>query len=123
MKRIFALFLTAVLFSWFAPAPSARGATTREVCLSGCPYTSIQAAITDSANGDTVLVSDGHYSGLIDFLGRAITVRSRNGAGVTVINGHDAGTVVSFISGEGPASVFDGFTVVGGQATDGGGIR
>ena len=46
-------------------------------------FNSIQAAINDSNDGDTVIVADGTYTGPgnrdIDFLGKAITVRSENG--------------------------------------------
>jgi len=46
-------------------------------------FNNIQAAINDANDGDTVLVADGTYTGEgnrdIDFLGKAIIVRSENG--------------------------------------------
>jgi parallel beta-helix repeat protein/predicted outer membrane repeat protein len=91
----------------------------------GKPYTTIQSAINDSVNGDTVLVYDGAYVENINFNGKAITVKSVNGATSTIIDGNASGYVVTF-SGEGPGSVLDGFTIRNGgnsaNHTNGGGI-
>ena len=51
------------------------------------PYSTIQDAINAAVDGDIVLVSDGTYLKSIDFIGRAITVQSENGAGSTTIDG------------------------------------
>ncbi len=42
----------------------------------GDPYCSIQTAIDNAVNADEVVVAPGTYFETIDFLGRAITVRS-----------------------------------------------
>jgi hypothetical protein len=101
-------------------------AATLEVAPSGYPYTSIQAAINAAVDGDTVLVHDGTYVENINFLGKAITVKSVNGAAST-INGNGSSSLVTFNHGEGSGSVLDGFTmtncIVGGNtASTGGGI-
>ncbi|MFH1998404.1 MAG: right-handed parallel beta-helix repeat-containing protein, partial [Planctomycetota bacterium] len=85
-------------------------------------YSSIQEAIDVAMNGDTVLVKPGTYLENIDFKGKAITVKSDQGASVTVVdgNGHNA-SVVTCNSGEGPDSVLDGFTVTNSIHTDDGG--
>ena len=53
-------------------------------------YSTIQAAINVSANGDTVLIADGRYTGPgnvdLDFGGKNITVTSQNGASSTIID-------------------------------------
>jgi len=85
-------------------------------------YASIQAAINAAVDGDTVLVNNGTYYENIDFLGKAITVQSVNGASSTTIDGNANGTVVSFVSGETPNSVLDGFTITNGTGWSGGGI-
>jgi hypothetical protein len=83
--------------------------------------TSIQAAINVAGDGDTVLVAPGTYQENLDFAGKAITVRSVQGAAATVIDGHHSGPVVSFIRGETSSAVLQGFTVTNGFATWGGG--
>jgi len=85
-------------------------------------YGTIQAAINASANGDTVVVRPGTYVENIDFVGKAIHLRSEQGPAVTTIDGNRAGSVVTFQSGEGTGSMLDGFSVTNGQADYGGGI-
>jgi HYDIN/CFA65/VesB family protein/parallel beta helix pectate lyase-like protein len=83
----------------------------------------IQAAINAAANGQTVLVLPGTYFEHVDFLGKAITVASTDGASATIIDGSTTGTVVTFKTGEGPASILSGFTITHGTSTfEGAGI-
>ena len=82
----------------------------------------IQAGIDAAVDGDSVLVSDGTYTGLgnvnLDFKGKAITVRSVNGAGATIIDCRDEYTRgLYFQNGETSLSVLDGFTITRGNAT------
>lgn len=53
-------------------------------------YPTIQAAIDAAVNGDTVLISDGVYSGTgnrdLDLHGKRVVVRSVNGASVTILD-------------------------------------
>lgn len=91
----------------------------------------IQAAIDTADGGDMILVADGVYSGHgnrdIDFLGKAIVLKSENGPALTVIDcagsssEHHSG--LSFVSGEGEGTVVDGFTIRGGYVGSGAGIR
>jgi len=85
-------------------------------------YTTIQAAIDAAVKGDTVLVAPGTYVENIDFKGKAITVTSSGGAGVTVIDGNQTGSVIIFQHSEGLDSVLDGFTVINGKGLYVGGI-
>jgi hypothetical protein len=85
-------------------------------------YSTIQAAINAASHGDTVIVEPGTYVENIDFLGKAITVKSEDGPDDTVIDGGqpidpDYGSVVLFQSWEGNDSVLEGFTLTNGTGT------
>jgi len=88
----------------------------------GHAYASIQEAITDADYGEIILVHDGTYRESINFNGKAITLRSENGAANTFIDGNTNGTVVTFDHGEGAGSILDGFTIQNGSEYKGGGI-
>ena len=84
---------------------------------------SIQDAITIAVDGDEVVVHPGTYGEAISLLGKAIAVRSLDGPEVTVLDGTDLNApIVSFVDGEDPATVFEGFTLTGGFANQGGGM-
>jgi parallel beta-helix repeat protein len=83
-------------------------------------YATIQEAILASSDGDTILVSAGAYYESVDFFGKLIVLVSREGPGQTIIQ--SGGSVVSFMSGEGPQAVLEGFTITGGNAPAGGGV-
>ena len=93
-------------------------------------FNNIQAAIDDSNDGDTVIIADGTYTGDgnrdIDFLGKAITLRSENGPENCVIdcNGPEEQPHRGFYfhSSEDANSVLDGFTITKGYTEYGGGI-
>src|SRR3954453_6976463 len=72
----------------------------------------IQAAIDEALNFDTVLVSPGTYIESLDFLGKAVTVTSSSGPGNTLLDARSLHqSAVRFHSSEGRDSVFEGFTV------------
>jgi len=87
-------------------------------------FSTIQAGIDDSNDGDTVLVADGTYTGDgnrdIDFHGKAITVISENGPKNCIIdcNGTEADPHrgFNFHSGEDACSAVIGFTITNGYA-------
>ncbi len=89
----------------------------------------IQDAINEAKNGDTVLVAPGTYNENIDFAGKSITVTSENsssaGAANTIIMG-SGGATVTFQSNEPPTAILNGFTIThpfpSGPATFGSGI-
>jgi hypothetical protein len=90
-------------------------------------YATIQAAINAAASGDTIEVAPGTYVENLNFLGKAIRVTSEQGPQATIIDGNQNGSVVVFVSNEGPQSVLNGFTIRNGNATGsalrGGGVR
>src|SRR5438552_14530025 len=69
----------------------------------------IQQGIDAANDGDIVLVSPGTYIENIDYHGKAISVRSVGGAAQTIIDGNNAGPVVTFQTAEGVKSVLTGF--------------
>ena len=77
----------------------------------------IQAGIDAVVDGDFVLVAPGTYVENIDFLGKAITLQSEQVADVTVIDGNQNGSVVTFSSGETEETAIDGFTIRNGNGT------
>ena len=51
------------------------------------PYCSIQTAIDNAVDTDEIVVAPGTYVEAINFLGKAITLRSSDGQSVTTIDG------------------------------------
>ncbi|MHC4428797.1 MAG: right-handed parallel beta-helix repeat-containing protein [Planctomycetota bacterium] len=88
------------------------------------PYCSIQTAIEAAGTGDEILVAPGIYLETIDFLGKAITLRSAEGPQTTIIDAQYLRTAVTCTSGEGSDTVLEGFTITGGYAViaSGGGM-
>ena len=84
-------------------------------------YTMIQEAINAAADGDTVLVAAGTYSGAgnhnFRFFGKAITLRSEDGPESTIIDCQNGNPGFQIIDGETNSTVIDGFTIVDGRAS------
>ncbi len=92
-------------------------------------FPSIQSAINESVDGDTVLVAPGEYFENINYKGRNIVLASHiilesDGSFIesTIINGsspanNDTASCVLFISGETRGAVLEGFTITGGTGT------
>jgi len=126
----------AVLFVVVCLAPTLGQARTTTVDDDGpADFNNIQAAINDANDGDIIEVQPGTYRGSgnrdIDFLGKAITVRSidpndPNIVANTIIdcNGTEAEPHRGFYfhSGEPPNSVISGLAITNGYADFGGGI-
>jgi hypothetical protein len=89
-------------------------------------YPTIQSAIDDANDGDEIVCGDGIYTGDgnrdIDYLGKAITVRSENGPENCIIDCMDSGCGFYFHSGEDFNSILDGLTITNGWTSVDGGI-
>ena len=94
-------------------------------------FTSIQAAIDSSSDGDEIwvkagLYTDAHDGFIVNTKGKAITLKSIDGDGAAVIDGGGQWRGCSFTSGETNATVLDGFTIRDcnaiGNAVNGGAI-
>ncbi len=93
------------------------------VGLEASTFTSIQAAIDASVDGQTVWIGPGRYlEHGVTLEGKAIAVRSTGGAENTVIDAEGQGTVFYGRDGETTRSVLDGFTLTGGSAQEGGAV-
>ena len=89
-------------------------------------FATIQEALDGASGGDTIVVRDGTYTGAsnrnLTFGGKALTLRSENGAASCIIDCENGGRGFSFTDGETAASVVDGFTIANGSAGSGGGV-
>jgi len=89
MKR----FQTILLIIGFVTSTSIGISLTVDAATIRVPedHATIQLAIDVASDGDIVLVADGEYKGSgnrnLDFNGKAITLKSRNGAKSTIISG------------------------------------
>jgi hypothetical protein len=91
----------------------------------------IQAAIDAAPSGfnNEIIVAPGTYNEVINFNGKAVTVRSTDPidpavVAATIIDGTGlADSVVKCVSGEGIDTILDGFTITGGNTTNGGGMQ
>ncbi len=108
---------------------AAEGSDNNDGLSPQAAFATIQKAIDSALDGDTVLVADGTYTGPgnrdIDFLGKAITVRSTdpndpNIVAATIIDCNGTETDphrgFRFHSGEDADSVLEGFTITNGYA-------
>ncbi len=115
----------------FLVGASAAFAVPRTIYVPG-DFGTIQEAIDDCNDGDTVIVAEGTYTGAgnknLDFLGKAIALLSTcpdDPAVVanTVIDCQNSGRAFKFHSGEDANSIVSGFTITGGSTyQNGGGI-
>lgn len=94
-------------------------------------YPRIQDALDAATNDDVILVLPGTYLENVDFLGKAVTLRSDMDGlpqtidiapESTVIDGGMAGSVVKFVGNEGSGSVLEGFKLINGNGTPKGNI-
>ena len=83
--------------------------------------TTIQSGINQAADGDTVLVAAGTYSGPnnegISLSGRKILLASEMGPEATILLTTDTLRTIVCVSGEDSLSIIDGFTISGGYET------
>ena len=138
-KIVLVVLVVLVVFGWVrAQADTIYVATDGDDTTGdgsfGNPYETIQKGIDEAINDDTVIAADGVYTGPgnrdIDFLGKAITVRSENGPEECIIFCNLEGRGFYFDNGEDESSIVDGFTIVAGKdyydpppiSTFGGGI-
>jgi len=111
---------TRVLAASLALAALAAAQTTLMVPSPAYPF--INNAILAASPGDTVLVAPGSYTEAVDLFGRAITLKSSCGPGVTFLDGAGVLRPLRVICGEGLNTIIEGFTIVNGSTISGGGV-
>lgn len=77
----------------------------------------IQEAIYQASEGDTVIVRPGTYHERIQFIGRNITLKSELGPDRTILDGDRSGSVVTFRHGETYFTRLEGFTIMNGSGS------
>ena len=85
------------------------------------PGESIQGKISESMDGDTVLVQPGVYYENINFYGKDVTVKSATPF-AAIIDGKHLMSTVRFVSEESNRAKLSGFVIRNGNARTGGGI-
>ncbi len=90
-------------------------------------FKTIQEGIGAASDGNTVIVAWGTYVENIHFHGKNITLTStdpldRSVVSQTIVDGSEAGSVVTFAGDENETCVLSGFTIRNGRATNGAGI-
>lgn len=116
----FAMYGTALnaASTWYV---AANGNNSNAGTSWASPYATIQKAINVSANGDTILVTNGTYAPI--FCEKNITIQSMNGPEVTIIDGGKTTRCANFYGDHN--TVLVGFTLQNGYITggsDGGGV-
>lgn len=111
---------------WCDEACLENGDCCSDVCTScseTCPeqifvpddLPTIQAAVDFAGDGVEIIVGPGTYNEAINFLGKAIHLRSSDGPEETIIDASGLETsVVTSASGEGPDTILEGFIITGG---------
>ncbi len=85
-------------------------------------FATVQTALDNAADGDTVLVAAGFYSENLILPDGVDVILKGSGAASTTIDGSAAGSVITISGGQSRATVVEGFTIQNGSASDGGGI-
>ncbi|MCB9423331.1 MAG: right-handed parallel beta-helix repeat-containing protein [Ardenticatenaceae bacterium] len=110
----------------------AAPASELHVCLSGCPYSSVQAAVDAASDGDVIKVAAGTYTGVsvregatqVAYISKSVTVQGGYTpsnwttpdpeANITTLDAQGQGRVLYVIGGRG--TVIDGLHITGGNA-------
>jgi hypothetical protein len=133
MERVVAVIAFVVCVCLCKPGTGAAWYVRASVSQSGdgrswaTAFKRIQKGIDAASDGDTVNVAWGIYVENIRFNGKNVVLTSTNPAdpdivATTIIDGNQAGSVVTFSGTENETCVLSGFTIRNGKAQSGGGI-
>ena len=117
-----------VAYIFFLPIVFAASPLKAQILWVPDNQPTIQAAINAAATDDVIYVRPGTYSENINFFGKSVSVISEQGSAVTIIDGGQHDSVVTYTGGE--RGTLAGFTIRNGRPGfdtpgfgDGGGIR
>ncbi len=103
----------------FTAAMMASAAEAAIINVPSGPAPTIQAAINIAINGDEILVAPGTYFQVLNLNGKTLTLRSVEGPQTTIIDALNLDDpVIKITSGEGAATLIEGFTLRNGVAND-----
>jgi len=107
---------------WSNPTEFTTEDTGEVVTVPG-DYPTIQAAIDSTIYGDEIVISPGTYVENINFRGKNIILRSTytlvpSIVAGTIIDGNQAGSVVTFLGDEPPSCILSGFTITNGNGSN-----
>lgn len=86
-------------------------------------FPTVAAAITAASSGDRILLAPGTYNETgLAVTGKAIEIRSTDGAAVTTIDGGGSGPVLEILDVGTPGVTVRGLRITGGSSSSGGGI-
>jgi len=117
--------VTEYLYAW---DPTSAAETRVKNLTRDAWYPTMQAALSDSHEGDQIVVYPGVYIENIVFGGSNVVLRSTNPldedvVASTIIDGNKAGCVITFSGMEDESCILSGFTIRNGKADSGGGIH
>ncbi|MBE0651165.1 MAG: cadherin domain-containing protein [Bacteroidales bacterium] len=119
MKQLFTILCFLVFTSGFSQTTpktiyiSTSGSDTNTGELNS-PYKTIQFGIDNANKGDTILVDSGTYKENINILEKNITLISKYGPDLTIIDGNKAGTCINIQIDSTGNFKLDGFSVTNG---------
>ena len=134
MRKFFSFSFFIVGISLFLSCEEEASSSETEVddtdpCLIEPVYTSFQAQIDASSDGDTIIIDPGTYEGTVNFNGKNIVLGSQflttgdaTYISTTIINAKQKGSVVRFENNETNGAALVGLTLMGGYAVEGAGI-
>jgi len=115
MRQIRWIRLTSIVATLWVVTCSVAARTLTVSVDPPAEFRTIQAAIDKADDGDTVVVQPGTYTGPgntnLAFKGKAITVRSASGPGVTIVEGASTGHGFYIRDNENGPARLEGFTV------------
>ena len=117
------LMAVLLITDWFVDKNNANcGATGNGT--QGAPFCDIGDAVQAAASGDTIRIAPGTYVENLT-LDKKLTLIGTAGRAVTIVDGNDAGSVVSVQGSPGPTLMvtLQGLTLRNGTAAKGGGIH